>query len=98
MITVRQTPEFAEWVARLTDIRARALIAARIDRLAFGHRGDVKAVGDGIQELRIHHGPGYRLYFTQREGRLILLLCGGDKSTQTRDILRAKRLAANVEE
>lgn len=78
---------------RLKDERARALIASRLDRLAFGHAGDAEAVGQGISELRIHHGPGYRVYFQKRGDTIIVLLCGGDKSTQAKDIQTAKRLA-----
>lgn len=69
------------------------LIAARLDRLAAGHAGDVKPVGGGISELRLHYGPGYRIYFQERKGTIVLLLCGGDKSTQAKDIMTAKRLA-----
>jgi putative addiction module killer protein len=72
---------------------ARALIASRLDRLAFGHAGDVKPVGKGISELRIDHGPGYRVYFQRRRNTIVILLCGGDKSTQDKDIQTAKRLA-----
>ena len=70
------------------------LIFARLDRLSYGHFGDTAPVGDGISELRIHHGPGYRVYFQQRGDTVIILLCGGDKGTQARDIKAAKRLAA----
>lgn len=85
-------------MAKLRDARARAKIAARIDRLAFGNPGDVAPVGEGVSELRIHHGPGYRVYFVNRGETLMVLLCGGDKATQDRDIERAKMLAANLEE
>ena len=84
-------------MANLRDRRARAKIAARIDRLAFGNPGDVEPVGEGVSELRIHSGPGYRVYFAQRGETLIVLLCGGDKLTQSRDIKAAKMLAANLE-
>ena len=90
---LKQTEIFRKWRTRLKDVRARALIAARLDRLAFGHAGDVKAVGQGITELRIAHGRGYRIYFQRRGNILIILLCGGDKSTQAKDIATAKRLA-----
>ena len=83
---------------KLRDSRAKALIAARIFRLANGLTGDVKPVGQGISELRIHHGPGYRVYFKQRGNELVILLCGGDKSTQQNDIDTAQRLAAEWEE
>jgi putative addiction module killer protein len=92
VIEVRQTAVFRDWMADLNDIRARARIADRIDRLTLGNPGDVKSVGEGVSELRIDYGPGYRLYFTRRGQRLVLLLCGGDKSTQNRDIDRAKAL------
>jgi len=77
----------AEGQARL------GIILARLDRLAYGHAGDAEPVGDGISELRIHYGPGYRVYFQRRGNTLIILLCGGDKSTQAKDIKRANRLA-----
>jgi len=93
VIEVRQTEEFATWRSGLRDSVTRKRIGARIDRLAFGHFGDVKAVGDGVSELRLDFGPGYRLYFTRRGDVLVVLLCGGDKSTQARDIAQAKRLA-----
>ena len=80
----------------LRDDRARAKIAVRIQRLAFGNPGDVKPVGEGISELRIPHGPGYRVYFMRRGNLFILLLCGGDKTTQNRDIAVAKKLAKEI--
>jgi putative addiction module killer protein len=95
MIEFKQTDTFRKWRIRLKDIRIRALIASRLDRLAFGNPGDVKPVGGGISELRIDHGPGYRVYFMKRGNTIIILLCGGDKSTQTKDIQTAKRLAAD---
>jgi putative addiction module killer protein len=94
---VRKTAIFEEWMDGLRDDRARAKIAARIDRMTFGNPGDVVSVGDGVSELRIHYGPGYRVYFTRRDLTLIVLLCGGDKSTQAKDIKTAKALAANLE-
>lgn len=93
MIELKQTETFRKWRLRLRDQRARALIAFRLDRLAQGHAGDAEAVGEGISELRIHYGPGYRIYFQKRGNTIIVLLCGGDKSTQARDIKTAKRLA-----
>lgn len=96
MIEIRQTAVFSDWMVALKDIRARARIADRIDRLAVGNPGDVKSVGEGVSELRIDYGPGYRLYFTRRGQRLVLLLCGGDKSTQNRDIERAKAFAKEL--
>lgn len=85
-------------ILRFKDERTRALIALRLDRLAFGHAGDVRPVGRGISELRIDHGPGYRIYFQKRGSTIILLLCGGDKSTQPKDIGTAKRLLAEWSE
>jgi putative addiction module killer protein len=92
MIEIKQTETFRKWRTRLKDERARALIASRLDRLAFGHAGDVEPVGQGISELRIHHGPGYRIYFRKRGDTIIVLLCGGDKHTQARDIKAAQQL------
>lgn len=98
MIEFKQTETFRKWRQRLRDERARAMIASRLDRLAFGNAGDVKPVGAGISELRIDYGPGYRVYFTRRGQQIIILLCGGDKSTQAKDIQTAKRLAAEWRE
>ena len=85
-------------MAALRDHRARAKIAARIDRLALGNPGDVAPVGEGVSELRIHYGPGYRVYFITRSQTLVVLLGGGDKSTQTKDVRAAKLLAAKFED
>lgn len=93
MIELKQTETFRRWWASLRDERARGVIAARLDRLAYGLAGDVAPVGEGVSELRIHHGPGYRVYFKRRGFDLVILLCGGDKSTQAIDIKTAKRLA-----
>ena len=93
MLELRQTETFSKWRSRLRDERARALIASRLDRLAWGHAGDVEPVGDGVSELRIHHGPGYRVYFTRIDNRIVVLLCGGDKGSQPRDIRLALKLA-----
>ena len=93
MIEFKQTETFRKWRSRLKDERARAMVASRLDRLAFGNPGDVKPVGQGISELRIVYGPGYRIYFRRRGNEIIILLCGGDKSTQAADIKTAKRLA-----
>ena len=98
MIEIKQTQTYLKWQSKLRDTRAKALIAARIFRLANGLPGDVKSVGKGVSELRIHHGPGYRVYFTQRGNALIILLCGGDKSSQQDDIATAYRLVAEWEE
>ncbi|RMO51679.1 hypothetical protein ALQ40_200138 [Pseudomonas syringae] len=93
MTTIKQTSTYMAWERRLKDQKAKAAIAARIFRVANGLMGDVSPVGQGVSELRIHVGPGYRVYFQQRGHELILLLCGGDKSSQSRDIETAKRLA-----
>ena len=93
MIELKQTETFRKWRTRLKDERARILVASRLDRLAFGLAGDVEPVGQGVSELRIHHGPGYRIYFQKRGSTIIVLLCGGDKSTQAKDIKAATRLA-----
>ena len=93
MIELKQTETFREWRTQLKDERARVLIASRLDRLAFGLAGDAQPVGQGVSELRIHHGPGDRIYFQKRGNTIIVLLCGGDKSTQAKDIKAAKRLA-----
>jgi len=94
MFDLKQTGTFLKWRTRLKDERARAVIASRLDRLAFGNAGDMKPVGNGVSELRIDFGPGYRIYFARRGKTVIILLCGGDKSTQAKDIETAKRLAA----
>jgi putative addiction module killer protein len=96
MVDVRRTPEFDQWLRHLRDIRAKARIALRIDRLMLGNPGDVGPVGEGVSELRIDVGPGYRVYFVRRGDLWIMLLCGGDKGSQERDIRRAKALASTV--
>ena len=93
MIEVRQTDVFAEWFEELRDHEARARITARIRRLSLGNPGDVKLVSAGVSEMRIDYGPGYRVYFVGRGETLIILLCGGDKRRQDRDIARALELA-----
>ena len=93
VLEVKQTETFRKWRTRLKDERARALIASRLDRLAYGLMGDVEPVGQGVSELRIHYGPGYRVYFQKRGETLVILLCGGDKSRQAKDIKVAKNLA-----
>jgi putative addiction module killer protein len=98
MIEIRETDIFANWLLCLEDVRAKAKIAVRIRRLAFGNPGDVAPVGEGVSELRIHEGPGYRVYFVRRGLAVIILLCGGDKSTQQRDIAAAKALAKTLKE
>ena len=97
MIEVRQTKTFLEWRAGLRDSVARKRIGARIDRLSFGNFGDVKPVGEVVNELRLDFGPGYRIYFVQRGDVLIILLCGGDKSSQVRDIAKAKLMAQELD-
>ncbi|AYO83321.1 type II toxin-antitoxin system RelE/ParE family toxin [Methylobacterium brachiatum] len=92
MLTIRQTTIYEAWFAGLRDERARARIDVRIKRLALGNAGDVKPVGEGVSELRIDYGPGYRVYFAQRGSEIVLLLCGGDKRTQDRDIREAQSL------
>jgi putative addiction module killer protein len=98
MIEIRQTPQFDVWLRRLRDHQTRARIAARIRRLAFGNPGDVAPIGDGLSELRIHFGPGYRVYFIRRGASVIVVLGGGDKGSQPSDIRAAKLLAARLED
>ena len=93
MIEVRQTDVFANWLRRLADDKARFRIVARIRRLSLGNFGDIKPVGDGVSELRIDYGPGYRVYLRQHGTLLVLLLAGGTKKTQATDIAKAKKLA-----
>ena len=94
MLKFKQSATFQKWHRKLRDERAKALIAARLVRLASGHPGDVSPVGEGISELRIHYGPGYRIYYKPEGDMIIILLCGGDKSSQERDINAAKEIAA----
>ena len=98
MIEMRKTAVFAAWLDSLDDLRARAKVQARIERLAHGNPGDVKPVGHGVSELRIHHGPGYRVYFKMQKDTLVILLAGGTKRTQAADIKMALRLASNLSE
>lgn len=93
---IQQTKTFANWHSAVRDLKAKVAIARRIDRAAAGNLGDVKSVGDGVSEMRIDVGAGYRLYFTVRGGIVIVLLVGGDKSTQPADIRQAKKLAKKV--
>jgi putative addiction module killer protein len=97
MIEVRKTAIFTKWFDCLKDRRARARIQARIDRVEMGHFGDVASVGEGVSELRIFYGPGYRVYFVQRESVLVVLLSGGDKDSQQSDIAKAKEIARQLE-
>ncbi len=96
MVEIRKTENFAKWIDGLHDIRARARILVRIERLAAGNPGDVKAVGEGVSELRIDYGPGYRVYYKKHGQKVVILLAGGDKRTQAKDIKTALRLAQNL--
>ena len=96
MIEIRKTEAFVKWLDGLRDIKARSRVLVRIERLATGNPGDVKPVGEGVSELRIAYGPGYRVYFVRRGQAVIVLLAGGDKSTQAEDIKTAIRLARNL--
>ena len=96
MHEIRKTDTYAKWLDGLRDIHARARVQARVERLAAGNPGDVKPVGEGVSELRIDHGPGYRVYYTMRGRTLIILLAGGDKRTQAADIKTALRFAHNL--
>ena len=96
MIETRQTNEYARWFELLRDQQARARILVRVRRLSLGNPGDCKPIGEGASELRIDHGPGYRVYFVQRGGELIVLLAGGIKNSQRRDIATALELARNL--
>ena len=93
MIEIQQSATFMRWLRSLRDARARARIVARIDRMAAGNLGDAKPIGGGLSEIRIHYGPGYRVCFMQRGTALIVLLCGGDKRDQAKDIESARRIA-----
>jgi len=96
VIELRKTAAFARWLDELRDLRARARVQARLDRLAEGNPGDVKPVGEGVSELRIDYGPGYRVYFKARGQTVIILLAGGDKRTQAGDVRTALRLAREL--
>lgn len=96
MLEVRQTQTYAEWFKGLRDRTAQTRIDIRVRRLSLGNPGDVKPVGDGISELRVDHGPGYRVYFMQKADVLVVLLAGGDKSSQDKDIRNAKLLAREL--
>jgi len=96
LIEIRQTDIFAAWFAGLRDHQARARITARIRRLSLGNPGDVKPVGEGVSEIRIDYGPGYRIYFVQRGSAYVVLLAGGDKKSQDRDIAKALELARGL--
>lgn len=96
MIEIRQTEKFTAWLNDLRDLQAVARINVRIRRLSLGNPGDVKPVGEGVSEMRIDYGPGYRIYFVRSGAAIIVLLCGGDKRTQSRDIASAKQLAREL--
>ena len=96
MLEVRQTATYSEWFSSLRDRSARIRIDIRIRRLSVGNPGDVKPVGDGVSELRVNYGPGYRVYFVQKNGLYVVLLAGGDKSSQDQDIRQAKALAREL--
>ena len=98
MYQLRQTEVFAAWLAGLRDVRAQARILARLESARLGNLGDCKAIGSGIREMRIHTGAGYRVYFVQKKEVILLLLCGGSKSSQSRDIARAKKLAQELKD
>ncbi|HQG66013.1 MAG: type II toxin-antitoxin system RelE/ParE family toxin [Smithella sp.] len=97
MIEIRQTEDYRKWFDKLKDRNARARIDIRIRRLSLGNPGDVKALGEGVSELRIDYGPGYRVYFTRKGALFIILLAGGDKTTQASDIKKAKELVHEIE-
>lgn len=96
MYQVQQSDVFSRWLAELRDARAKARVIARIDSAKFGNLGDTKSVGGGVQEMRVHVGAGYRIYFARTGKIVLLLLCGGDKSSQVRDIARARRLLSEL--
>jgi putative addiction module killer protein len=96
MVEIRKTDTFAKWLDGISDVRARARVMARIDRLADGNPGDVRSVGGNVSEMRIDYGPGYRVYYSLRGRKSLILLAGGDKDSQPRDIKTALRLAQNL--
>ena len=96
MVEIRKTGEFVQWIDALCDVRARAKVQARVERLAAGNSGDAEPIGEGVSELRIDYGPGYRVYFKRRGLMLVILLAGGDKGSQDKDIKTALRLAKNL--
>ncbi len=98
MIEVRKTAQFTKWFDSLRDRKGRARIQARIDRVEMGHFGDAEPVGEGVSELRIFYGPGYRVYFVQSNAVVVILLSGGDKDSQQADIVKAKEIARQLEE
>lgn len=96
MVQVRKTDTFVRWLDGLRDLRARARVQIRIERLAAGNAGDVAPVGEGVSEIRIDYGPGYRVYFKRQDREVVILLAGGDKRTQSADIKTALRLARGL--
>ena len=98
MKRMRRSDEYDKWLKKLRDSEARSRILARVKRLAEGNPGDVKPIGEGCSEMRIDYGPGYRVYYKDTGKEIIILLCGGDKTTQSRDIERAKKIARDYEE
>jgi putative addiction module killer protein len=96
MFEVLTTDEFDQWLSDLADETDRTKIASRVARLRFGNAGDVKPVGEGVSEMRVHYGPGYRVYYKQTNKTIIVMLCGGNKSTQGKDVRRAKKMAAEL--
>lgn len=98
MFEIRKTSVYAEWIDKLRDVMGRARILARVERLAQGNAGDSKHVGEGVFELRVDTGPGYRVYYTQQGSQVVILLVGGDKSSQSKDINKAIRLAATLKD
>jgi putative addiction module killer protein len=98
MVDVRETPDFTNWLAALSDRRARLLIVRRIARVAAGNFGDAKSVGGAVSELRVDHGPGYRIYYARRGKTVVIMLCGGDKRSQSKDIRSAKEIAEALED
>lgn len=95
-MTIRETEMYSKWFARLRDTVAKARILVRLRRMSLGNFGEYRELGDGVCELKFHFGPGYRIYYTVRNGEIVILLAGGDKSTQPRDIEKAKELACNL--
>jgi putative addiction module killer protein len=96
MVEIRRTDVFAKWIDEIKDVRGRALILVRIERLATGNPGNVKPVGEGVSEMRIDYGPGYRVYYKKQGQKFIILLAGGDKNSQAKDIKTALRLARDL--
>ena len=98
MLELRKTDRFDTWLRHLKDLRARARIQTRLDRLALGNPGDARPVGEGVSELRVDYGPGYRIYYVRHGASVIVLLCGGDKRTQSHDIKTAKSMARELKD